>query len=190
MVSDRNKFGEPPEIAQRIRQLRESRGEKQTAFAAALGLKYPSMVSKWESGTRPHPDQLARLASIAEGEAKRYFLAQAGIDMDETGKIEVRRPETGLNVKLLTLIVEVIEGELRGRRQRPPARAYAELVSDIYDFCHSSGVADQSTVEALFASARKAIHLLGPGTNSDRGEKVATPQEDRGHHERFGTRRK
>lgn len=67
------------EVAKRIRSLRESRGETQTAFAAALDTQ-PSAVSKWEAGrNKPFPEVFVRLASLADGIDKLFFLEHAGL---------------------------------------------------------------------------------------------------------------
>jgi transcriptional regulator with XRE-family HTH domain len=66
-------------VALRIHELRESLGMRQTVFADALGTR-PSTVSKWEVGkNRPSPDVLVRIARLADGAAKLFFLEEAGI---------------------------------------------------------------------------------------------------------------
>jgi transcriptional regulator with XRE-family HTH domain len=68
-------------VAARIEEVRSSRGMTQTAFAEALGTK-PSSVSKWEAGrNRPSPDIFVRIARLAEGEAKLFFLEEAGLPL-------------------------------------------------------------------------------------------------------------
>jgi transcriptional regulator with XRE-family HTH domain len=67
------------DVTNRIRQLRESRGMNQTAFAQVLGTR-PSSVSKWEAGNnRPSPDVFVRIARLARGADKIFFLDQAGV---------------------------------------------------------------------------------------------------------------
>jgi len=66
-------------IANRIRQLRESLGMNQTVFARTLETR-PNRVSQWESGiNKPNPDALVRIARLAEGVDKIFFLEHAGI---------------------------------------------------------------------------------------------------------------
>jgi SOS-response transcriptional repressor LexA len=71
--------GKPQRWAQRIAALRKFRGMSQTEFAQALRIDQTS-VSKWERGlNRPTPDMFARLAGLADGVEKFYFLEEAGI---------------------------------------------------------------------------------------------------------------
>ena len=66
-------------IANRIRELRNSLGMTQTAFAGALETK-PNRVSQWEAGiNRPNPDALVKIAGMASGIDKLFFLEHAGI---------------------------------------------------------------------------------------------------------------
>lgn len=74
-LSDRKIELDP--IAARIRRLRGS--QKQEDFAAKIGLDQTT-VSKWERGkARPTPEALTRLAAIAEGTDKLFFLEHAGL---------------------------------------------------------------------------------------------------------------
>jgi transcriptional regulator with XRE-family HTH domain len=67
------------DVACRIQQLRLRLGMTQTSFAFSLGTR-PSTVSKWESGhNRPSPDVFVRLAKIADGVDKAFFLEEAGL---------------------------------------------------------------------------------------------------------------
>jgi phage repressor protein C with HTH and peptisase S24 domain len=52
-------------LATNIKALRASLGDNQTAFAARVGVDQ-SYVSKWERGTTPNGDALAKMASLAQ----------------------------------------------------------------------------------------------------------------------------
>lgn len=179
------------EMGARIRSLRESRTETQTRFARALGLTGPSLVSKWESGeSRPTPENLARLASLCDGEFKAFFLAQAGLEVSGTKEIEVRVLSAlggRLDPTHLAFAMEMADAKAREFGRRLTRTQLAELVTFIYDECHMRGSWDAGTVENAFASARSAIHLTTPRATGDR--KGKTHQEDSEHHERFGTGR-
>lgn len=88
---------------------------------------------------------------------------------------------------LLEFAMERADAELQaeGRTLRRPE--YRRLVALICDFCHRSGTRDPVKVKALFETARSAIHILEPGTGSDRAGEVENSQEDRRHHGHFGT---
>ena len=76
------------EVAKNIRLLRESRNETQTQFAAAIGA-LPSVVSKWEAGkNRPNRAVFSVLAALAAGDARRFFLKEAGLSFKENGDLD------------------------------------------------------------------------------------------------------
>ena len=177
------KLEEVPELAQKIRKLRESRSESQTQFASVLGT-LPSAVSKWEAGrNRPNPEIFVRLARISEGQTKRYFLDQAGIGFKEEGSVDFQqehwtrrlreravlvpntseskgyplsqndRAVTPLDPELLVFVIETIDKELKQRGKKLPSRKYAELVAICYDFCHKTGQRDSETIERFLKIA-------------------------------------
>ena len=66
-------------VADNIARLRNSLKMNQTQFAQALGT-LPSAVSKWEAGkNKPSPDVFVRIAKLADGVEKIFFLDQAGV---------------------------------------------------------------------------------------------------------------
>lgn len=96
-------------------------------------------------------------------------------------------PNLVLDQDLLVFAMERADAALKkegGQLRRPE---YAKLVALIYDFCHKAGSRDPDMVEALFETARSAIHIIEPGTRSDEAGQVENSQEDRRHHGHFGT---
>lgn len=66
-------------VPQKVRELRKRLGIFQLPFAEKLGVDQAT-VSKWEAGkARPTPDAFVRLASLAEGVEKLFFLEHAGL---------------------------------------------------------------------------------------------------------------
>jgi SOS-response transcriptional repressor LexA len=70
---------EKPEYSARISRLRKFLNLKQIPFARRLSVDQGA-VSKWEAGkNRPEPSTFVRLAGLAHGVEKRWFLEQAGV---------------------------------------------------------------------------------------------------------------
>jgi transcriptional regulator with XRE-family HTH domain len=66
-------------IAERIQRVRKGLKLKQTPFGERLGFDQTT-ISKWERGkSRPTPDALVRIAALAEGLDKLFFLTHAGL---------------------------------------------------------------------------------------------------------------
>ena len=66
-------------VSQRIKDLRAKLGLNQTDFAKQLDTDQGS-ISKWEGGkVVPTPDALVRMASLADGVDKLFFLTNAGV---------------------------------------------------------------------------------------------------------------
>jgi transcriptional regulator with XRE-family HTH domain len=169
------------EAARRIRELRESRGETQTSFARALGTE-PSAVSKWEAGrNQPQPKVFAKLATLAIGEARRFFQVLAGLDessavFDGSGILPRTRvdgaPESisprshhesttgpdkahetySWDPELLAWVVETIEAGLKGRA-RPDPDKYASAVIACYEVSHRAGTRDAAMVISILKVA-------------------------------------
>lgn len=150
------------EAARRIRELRESRSETQTAFARQLGT-LPSAVSKWEAGRNlPEPKIFARLANLSEGEAKLYFQNQAGLQGASVGFIAEmsvvpgsRSKNDGLvwDPELMTLVIQTVNQKLRTKNKRLSDRKYAELIVLLYDFCYQTRRPDSAMVERFLQIA-------------------------------------
>jgi transcriptional regulator with XRE-family HTH domain len=82
MSQNASKKSEDSAIAKRIGDLRRSLGMNQTQFSKALNTR-PSTVSKWESGfNKPSPDVFVRLAKLADGQEKLFFLEEAGVPLE------------------------------------------------------------------------------------------------------------
>jgi DNA-binding transcriptional regulator YiaG len=172
-----------PEVARQIRMLRESRAESQTQFAAVLGTM-PSAVSKWEAGkNRPTPDAFRRMAVIASGDPKKYFLAEAGIPFNDEGEIDLGLTRIADELRtqsaralgrirsarhrgesqeakqiiwdpdLLLFVMETINNELRKRRLRLPSNKFAEAVIISYEYCYRTGQRDSEMVGRLLKIA-------------------------------------
>ena len=147
------------ESAHRIRELRESREETQTSFALALGVR-PSNVSKWESGKNlPEPWISVRLANLARGELRAYFLRQAGVTEGESRGAPakpLRVPAKEIipwDRELLIFVIETINAKRRKRGRKLTDRKYATLVAQCYDECLRSGRRDPDMMEQLLKIA-------------------------------------
>jgi transcriptional regulator with XRE-family HTH domain len=69
-------------VASRIEEVRTSLGMNQTIFAEKLGTR-PSSVSKWEAGkNKPSPDVFVKIARLADGDQKLFFLEEAGVPLE------------------------------------------------------------------------------------------------------------
>jgi transcriptional regulator with XRE-family HTH domain len=157
-----------PEYARKIRELRESRGENQTAFAAVLGVK-PSSVSKWEAGkSTPTPRNCADMAVRATGEIRRFFQKIAGLDFLDGGILlplpsadqspaAVRPseppPEPSLDTELLAAVIAMIDRELKRRGKHINSTKYAEIIAMTYADCHRLGRLESGTMERLLKIA-------------------------------------
>jgi transcriptional regulator with XRE-family HTH domain len=76
-VAGRLKMSES--LGKKIKDLREKLEMSQQRFALALGIDQGS-VSRWERDKiRPLPEQLTRIAKLADDETKLFFLEEAGI---------------------------------------------------------------------------------------------------------------
>jgi len=188
---------ELPLYAQKLRDLRDKLGfRRQAEFATALGTRQAT-VSRWLNGTaRPLPSVFMRIAGLAQGEDRIYFLKEGGvlIEEDDRGIEIVVGSEKGapepLRPELLAFAMEMAEAELKreGRKRQNPQ--YAQLVAQIYDFCHREGSLDPARVRDLFRTARSVIHILESGPHSDKAGEVEDRQENRSHHGRIATGRK
>jgi transcriptional regulator with XRE-family HTH domain len=167
-------------IAQRIRDLRRSLGLYQEPFAEKLGLDQTT-VSKWEKGkARPTPDALVRLASLAEGVDKLFFLGHAGLPKEyfEGAKMipeieaasartvarafneDRSRPAPGkassnhpLDPELLAFVIERVNLELEKRKKKLPHAKYAEMIVLVYEFCLQTGRRDLEMVSRMLKIA-------------------------------------
>lgn len=73
-------------LAERIKLLRQSRGETQTEFGFVIGATQAT-VARWESGSAPKHDALVRLAQMA-GVTVEEFLSTA-MRADGTGEVQI-----------------------------------------------------------------------------------------------------
>lgn len=150
-------------IAQKIKQLRKALNLRQKELAERISLDQTT-ISKWEGGkARPTPEALVRLAGIAEGADKVFFLAHAGIPdqffmgqkvaqeieaasarvihraVHESGMPEVSMRNVPLDRDLLVFAMETISSELRRKGRKLPVHKYAEAVALYYELCQESG---------------------------------------------------
>lgn len=167
-------------IAARVRATRTLLEMNQIAFAQRLGVAQTT-VSMWEVGkARPTPDAFTRLAAIAnEAEAKRFFLAEAGIPFNDSGEIDFGLKALGdrmmgdgrrgleANPKLATgrdeprlwdadlmiVIIETVNKKLREKGRKLPDKKYARLVTLLYDFCYGTRRPDSAIVEQFLKIA-------------------------------------
>jgi transcriptional regulator with XRE-family HTH domain len=128
----RRSHGDKPEYATRIAQLRKSLNLKQIPFARRLSVDQGA-VSKWENGKNcPEPSIFVKLAKLADGVEKRWFLEQVGIA--EHGLTEQPRGHdkvTAIDLNLdrieslgtdaLHLIIAAANHELARRNRLPSA---------------------------------------------------------------------
>jgi transcriptional regulator with XRE-family HTH domain len=80
---------ELPLYAQKLRALRDKLGfRRQTEFAAALGTRQAT-VSRWLNGTaRPLPEIFMRIAGLAQGADRSFFMREAGIPLNDAGELD------------------------------------------------------------------------------------------------------
>lgn len=125
------------EVARRIRDLRESLGQSQTAFARSLGLPYPSNVSKWEAGhNQPEPQMYVRLANLADGELRAFFLGQAGITEGHHAALTMpsAAKREKVDLRALTISVAVVRRWAAKREKKTGDAEFAALVVRLYRF--------------------------------------------------------
>jgi transcriptional regulator with XRE-family HTH domain len=155
-----------------IKALREKLGMNQTAFAFALGTR-PSTVSKWESDhNRPSPDVFVRLAKIADGAEKLFFLEEAGLPpsyfygekmLPEIKEASTRVVSRALGAvaekeilwdrELLTFVIQTVNHELKKRERQLSDRKYATLVALFYELCQQTGKRDSAMMDELLKQA-------------------------------------
>jgi len=163
------------EAALRIRELREFRGETQTAFAQTLGTK-PSAVSKWEAGNNlPQPKIFARMANLAGGQARHFFQALAGILEDGSSavfdgsgflphverKVTVAAPTSvskeaeviPWDRELLVQVVATVDKNLKEKGLMLPSEKYGQLIALMYEYCHGNREKPSDIVERFLAVA-------------------------------------
>lgn len=164
-------------LARRIANLRRGLGHgNQTEFAQRLGTDQGT-VSKWEAGrSRPIPEMLVRMASLAADAEKLYFLEEAGLppefldgkdmfpelhaasaaivarSLSEKGHQTDAR-NYSWDPELLVFVIETVDAELRKRGRKLAIGKFAEMVVLFYEFCHSTGRRDSGMVERFLKIA-------------------------------------
>ena len=141
--------------ASRIEELRNTHGDSQTAFAERIGT-LPSTVSKWEAGrNRPSPEIFARLAQIAKGEDKLYFLGEAGIPEAYFQRSEPMQKKEGkaTDCKLLVKVIEAVETEMNRANGFFSIPARAGIIVQVYDEWERDHRRDRAIVKRLVSEA-------------------------------------
>ena len=117
-----------PDYAARIAHLRKRLNLKQIPFAHRLQVDQGA-VSNWERGkNRPHPEAFVKLAGLADGPEKLWFLGQAGITEPflrehasrhpVRARLEVDLDFESLDTKTLYYILQAATSELEKRDRR------------------------------------------------------------------------
>jgi len=80
---------ELPPYALRLRALRDKLGfDRQIEFAAALGTRQAT-ISRWLNGTaRPLPLAFMRMAGLAQGEDRIFFLREGGVLIEDGDPVD------------------------------------------------------------------------------------------------------
>jgi transcriptional regulator with XRE-family HTH domain len=168
---------EPPLWPLRLRALKAKLGyTRQSDFAAALDTRQ-GVVSTWLSGeSRPVPEAFIRIAKLASGEDRVFFLKEAGIPMDASlgyglgvvridkdrakllpttqlkkqkdGRSSRPAPESFFDPDLLMSILESINTGLR-KRGEPPPPAHARTVLNIYRICLRNNIRDRESIAEI-----------------------------------------
>jgi transcriptional regulator with XRE-family HTH domain len=176
------KKDELPPYAQRLRELRAKLGfRNQTEFAAALGTRQAT-VSRWLNGTaRPLPEVFTRIAALAHGEDRIFFLKEAGIPFNEQGDVDFGLKDVGRGVGKDAIIginqhnrnkkagqksrpdtaptwdpdllLWIVETINAGLREKdiPPPPGYGRAVMKIYKICQRDKRRDPAQVLQLFS---------------------------------------